>query len=83
MSVIVPIDADVDKAEHVSQEDGPQRQQRAEIGFVRHARIRNACFYLEAATHHTSPSRAFLLTADIRPENIAKQDTRRTGACSL
>ena len=33
--MLVPIDADVDEAEHIAYEDGPQRQQRLEIGFVR------------------------------------------------
>jgi hypothetical protein len=35
MSVLVPINPDIDEAEYVAHEDGPQRDQRLEIGFVR------------------------------------------------
>jgi hypothetical protein len=32
---LVPVDAEVDKAEHIAHEDGPQRNQHPEIGSVR------------------------------------------------
>src|SRR5690349_13771462 len=33
--VVAPVDADVDKTQHVAHEDGPQRQQGVEAGVVR------------------------------------------------
>jgi len=35
MLMLVPINPDVDEAEHVAHEHGPQWNQRLEIGFVR------------------------------------------------
>jgi hypothetical protein len=32
---LIPVNPDVDEAEHVAHEDGPERDQRPEIGFVR------------------------------------------------
>ena len=35
MLMLVPVDADVDEAEHVAHDDGPEWDQGLEIGFVR------------------------------------------------
>ena len=40
MMELVPVDADLDEAEHVAHADGPQWQLRAEDGVVRHLESR-------------------------------------------
>jgi hypothetical protein len=39
--VVVPVDADVDEAQHVTEEHRPQRRQRRDAGAVRHFQLQH------------------------------------------